>query len=77
METIGDLDVQEFAEFLENQNMHEDVITAFLRNRVCGSSFLSLTEEDFKELLPIIGDRVRVRKLFKEATQVSVWSLFG
>ena len=34
------------------------------------SAVLNLTEDDLKDLLPVVGERVRVRQLLKEAKQV-------
>ena len=51
--------------------MKTSFLAAFLsNNRVCGASFCDLTEEDLKELLPVIDDRVRVRRLLQEVTEV-------
>ena len=48
---------------LEEAGVHEDVTRSFTENRINGMGFLSLTEEDLKELVPVIGDRISVRKL--------------
>ena len=45
---------------------HKDVIRNFSANRVSGATFVHLRDDDLKELLPIIGDRVGVRKLLEE-----------
>ena len=52
------LSCEEFSDFLEEQGAHGDVIAAFHRNRINGEAFLNLSEDDLKELLPVIGDRV-------------------
>lgn len=51
---------------LEEAGVHEDVTRSFTKNRINGMGFLSLTEDDLKELVPVIGDRISVRKLKEE-----------
>ena len=60
------LNYEDFAHFLETEGLHEDVISAFVNNRICRQTFLTLTEDDLKELVPVIGDRLRVRVLQRE-----------
>lgn len=55
------MDIIEFCTYLEDKKFDEDIIQRFSKNKICGSTFLSLTEDDLKELLPVIGERVRVR----------------
>ena len=43
---------------LEEAGVHEDVMRSFTQNRINGLGFLSLTEVDLKELVPVIGDRI-------------------
>lgn len=48
------------------EGFHEDAVLAFAANRICGQTFMEVTDEDIKELLlPVIGDRIRIRKLLK------------
>ena len=68
---VSEMNCSEFPEFLTKQEFHEDVVSSGLsNNRVCGASFCDLTEEDLKELLPVIDDRVRVRRLLQEVMEV-------
>ena len=67
---VSEMNCSEFTEFLTKQGFHEGVVSSLSNNRVCGASFCDLTEEDLKELLPVIGDRVRVRRLLQEVTEV-------
>ena len=60
------LDAQEFADFLLERGVHEDAAAAFLSNRISGENFLSISEDDLKDLLPVIGDRITVRKILQE-----------
>ena len=67
---VSAMNCSEFTEFLMNQGFHEDVVSSLSNNRVCDTSFCDLTEEDIKELLPVIGDRVHVRRLLQEVMEV-------
>lgn len=67
---IRDLTCNEFSKYLTREGVHEEVIELFSLNRICGETFCDLNEEDLKELLPVVGDRVRIRRLLKEATVV-------
>ena len=53
---------EDFAAYLEDNNLHEDVISNVISNRVTSSIFLDLTENDLKELAPAVGDRIALRK---------------
>ena len=64
--TIEPLSHDDFADFLLERNFHEDLISLFVSQRITGTAFLRLSEEDLKELIPIIGDRVLVRELLRE-----------
>ena len=61
------LNCEEFSEFLEEQGAHEDIIVFFSSNRISGEAFLNLSEDDLKELLLVIGDRVYIRNLLRNA----------
>jgi len=60
------LDAREFADFLLERGVHEDAAAAFLSNRISGENFLSISEDDLKDLLPVIGDRITIRKILQE-----------
>ena len=70
---IMSMDCTEFCVFLEDKGYHEDVIRNFSANRVSGATFVHLTDDDLKELLPVIGDRVGVRKLLEEVKMVCTY----
>ena len=57
---------------LEAKGFHENIISAFIRNRICGKTFLALTEDDLKELVPVIGDRVHVREILQRERKLIV-----
>jgi len=68
--SIMSMDCIEFCVFLEEKGFHEDVVRSFSSNRICGATFVNLNDNDLKELLPIIGDRVSVRRLLEEVKMV-------
>ena len=72
MDSICSMDIIEFCTYLADKNFDEDIVQKFSKNKICGSTFLNLTEDDLKDLLPVIGERVRVRQLLKEAKQVAM-----
>jgi len=63
---IQSLSHEDFADFLLERNFHEEVISLFVSQRVSGAAFLRLYEDDLKELISIIGDRILVRELLRE-----------
>ena len=72
LETVERMNISEFGRYLAEEGIHKDIIVAFAANRICGSTFLKLNEEDLKELIPLIGDRIRVRELQNKAREVIV-----
>lgn len=52
--------VDELAELLKGKGFHEQVVTAFVSNRISGSLLLN---EDVKDLAPVLGDKILIRKL--------------
>ena len=71
MAQIEEMGVDEFCDYLlEQKGFHSDVVTNFNRNRISGATFLDLNDEDLKDLVPVIGDRVNVRKLLVESREV-------
>lgn len=68
--SFTELTVQEVEDYLEGKGVGDDVIANFRRNRVTGAAFLRLTEEDLRELVPLIGERTDVREILKRIKQV-------
>lgn len=64
------LNCEDLGHFLEAEGVHEDAVSTFVNNRICGQTFLALTEDDLKELVPIIGDRVYIRELLQRECKV-------
>ena len=70
MSDIRELTCSEFSEYLMREGVHEAVIELFSHNRICGETFCDLNEEDLKELLPVVGDRVHISRLLNDAIEV-------
>ena len=60
---ISIMSKEELASYLEQEGLDSDVIETLRSNKISGSSFLELSLEDLKELFPIVGDRIAVKKL--------------
>ena len=63
------LNVNEFADYLDEKGIGEEVVKSFKENEICGATFLELQNDELKELVPVVGIRVKVRKLLENATQ--------
>jgi len=70
MDQLRHLSCEDFSEFLQVEGAHEDIVMSFLNNRITGEAFLNLKEGDLKELVPVVGDRIFVRKLMQKAQEV-------
>ena len=65
--------VEELYDFLRDNNVSSDVSDRVKSNQINGELFLELTSDELKEIAPVLGDRVTLRKLqAKLADQVSV-----
>ena len=60
------LNVEELSDHLVEKGVHEDMFTTFKSNRISGKVFLKLSDENLKELIPTVGDRVLVKELLEE-----------
>ena len=67
---MEEMDCEEFGEFLLSKGINSDVISAIISHRVCGELFVSLSDDELKEIAPSIGDRIRLRKVLTEARKV-------
>ena len=70
MASLADFTVDELVDYLEAKGVSEGVVRNFETNRVSGNAFLRLTEDDLRELAPLIGERTNVRELLKQSKQV-------
>jgi len=72
MADIAEYDCQQLSDYLLSSGIREECAAAFTDNMINGEAFFSLSEEDLKELLPVIGDRILIRKLLKKLSEVSL-----
>jgi len=70
MEFSVEWDSDDFAAFLTSEGLHDDVVTKIIDNRVTSALFIELSEDDLKELAPVIGDRMALRKVLERAKKV-------
>ena len=75
MDQVKAMNVQEFVDFLQQKDLPEDVILTISDNELTGLDFLSLTDEQIKELFPVMGRRLMVLRLLKQAKEVSFKNL--
>ena len=71
MDQVKTMSVEEFNDFLQQKNLPEDVISIISDNELTGLDFLSLTDEQIKELFPVMGRRLMILRLMKQAKEVS------
>lgn len=76
IEISVDWDVYDFATFLTDKGLHDEVVSNVIENRITGTLFLKLTEADLKELAPVIGDRLALRKVLEQARKVHYRHLY-
>ena len=63
---INSMECKEFSDYLLAKGLHEDVVSKIVGNRINGQFFISLSEDEVKELAPVIGDRICLRKILDE-----------
>lgn len=67
---LAQFSVEDLAEYLLDHGIRTGLVVDFRRNVVNGAAFLQLTEEDLKELVPLLGERVLIRQLLKQSKLV-------
>lgn len=70
---VEPLSHEEFGDFLLERGFHENVASLFVSQRVSGAGFLKISEDELKELIPIIGDRILVRELLRECQVLRIF----
>ena len=68
----AEMDTEDLADFLLSKGICSEVADNFLKNQINGQAFLKLTQEDLKELAPLIGIRTQVRDILKDLTKVKL-----
>lgn len=77
MEDIAAKDIDSMKSFLASKGVCEEVIDNFYVNKVSGEAFLKLTEEDLKELVPLIGTRTKIRSILEDCNKVRSCRMCG
>ena len=72
MEFSLECDYEEFASFLSNEGLHDDVVHNVIDNRITSTLFIELRENDLKELAPATGDRLALRKVLEKVQKVII-----
>jgi len=68
---IEDFSHQQLADYLATSvGIRSEAVSAFQTNLINGVTFLSMSEDDIKDLLPVIGDRILIRNLLKKLREV-------
>lgn len=68
--TFASLSVEDLQAFLLDKGICSEIVSNFVTNRVSGSAFLKLTEEDLKDLVPIIGVRTDIRDILSQVSLI-------
>ena len=74
MDLSSDWNAEELGHYLGEMGIHEDVVANIINNRVSVKLFLELSEDDLKELVLTVGDRITLRKVLKGARKVKCYS---
>jgi len=66
METFNsEMTPEELGYFLQECGLQDDIASAVVQHNISGAAFIELTEDDLKELIPRIGDRIAIRRVVK------------
>ena len=68
--SVAKLSIVDFADYLEEIGLNQSVVSVFEENKISGATFLQLTDDDLRELVPVMGYRVFIRQLLRSARQV-------
>ena len=69
---MRDFDCDALGQYLTDQGFHEEVVAKFVDNRISGDLLIELEEDDLKEMFPVVGDKMRVRKLLDDIRKVDI-----
>ena len=59
------MDADQLYDFLKEKT-NDDIAECLKKNKITGKMLASLTEDQIKEMLPAIGDRIQLTELLKE-----------
>ena len=57
---------EELSEFLLFRELDADIVDTLSKNKIGGEEFMALTDDLLREMFPVVGERVKVRKLIDE-----------
>ena len=72
MEAFEELDVLQLKEYLAGKKNSSKTLECLASQMVSGLSLTLLSDEDMKEVIPMLGDRVIVRNIIRNLKQVSI-----
>ena len=58
--------VEELSKFLLFRELDVDIVDTLSKNKIGGEEFMALTDDLLREMFPVVGERVKVRKLIDE-----------
>ena len=67
-----ELDVLQLKEYLAGKKISSKALECLASQMVSGLSLTLLSNEDMKEVIPMLGDRVIVRNIIQNLKQVSI-----
>ena len=61
--------VEEVCQYLNESisDIDETVVESFRKHKIDGLTFIQLNEEYLRELAPLLGDRIKIKKLVSDA----------
>lgn len=57
------LTVEELLRMLTSKKISDDTLDSFMSNGIDGETFVAMTDDDLKEIVPMMCDRIKLRKL--------------
>ena len=63
MDKLKNLSVDELCDYLEDSGIEKSLRDRIHLHKIDGAIFASLSDDDLKELAPLIGDRVALKNL--------------
>lgn len=63
--TIATMSVEELCAFLGTAGVEKPILEKILQHKIDGSVFLQLSDDDLKELSPLLGDRIKLKRLLR------------
>ena len=71
LESSQSMDADQLYDFLKEKT-NDDIAECLKKNKITGKMLASLTEDQIKEMLPAIGDRIQLIELLKQSPASSL-----